>query len=97
MIVVSGLNRSPRRPLCELFLSQPRARPTDGSFCDGIVVISLTVAGLRILVDSRELPFLSTRQPPFMMAAQITDRSSAFENTPALPELPPMIILAIGS
>ena len=31
------------------------------------------------------------------MAAQITDRSSAFENTPALPELPPMIILAIGS
>lgn len=33
-------------------------RPTDGSFCDGIVVISLTVAGLRILVDSRELPFL---------------------------------------
>ena len=97
MIVVSGLKRSPRGPLCELFLSQPKARPTEGSFCGGIVAITLTVRGLSILVDSRILPFLSTRTPPFMMEEQMTERSSALENTPALPELPPIILRAIGS
>ncbi len=32
-----------------------------------------------------------------MTAAQTTDRSSALENTPALPEFPPIILRAIGS